>query len=287
MVVYKKSSYQLYVNEGRNSVIAELIARRDPTVRSLRSTHETHVRAVEKTRSVLKDLGVRATFRHRHDLHAAPRYELVITLGGDGTFLWASHLVGPGSPIVAINTAPETSVGFFSAGNVDRLERVLSDAVEGRLPRTVLSRMIVRVDGTVISRRVLNDALLCHSCPAATSRYLIRLGRKEEEHRSSGIWVGPAAGSTAAQRSAGGKVLPISSKQIQFVVREPYVPIGSRLRLARGTVSQGKKLVVRSKMHEARLYIDGPRRMERIAFGATIELSVSDEPLTMLGLRSR
>jgi len=63
---------------------------------------------------------------------------------------------------------------------------------------TTLTRMRVERDGEVLHRRVLNDALFCHRSPAATTRYIISHEGREEHHKSSGVWVGPAAGSTAA-----------------------------------------------------------------------------------------
>ena len=81
-----------------------------------------------------------------------------------------------------------------------------------------LSRMSVIRNGAPVSTRVLNDALFCHRSPAATTRYILKLGKLVEEQKSSGFWIGPAAGSTAAQRSAGGKILPLASTDLQLVV---------------------------------------------------------------------
>src|ERR1019366_9105073 len=93
--------------------------------------------------------------------------------------------------------------------------------------------------------------------PAATSRYIVKLGPVREEHKSSGFWVGPAAGSTAAQRSAGGQVLPLSSRALQLVVREAYHPSGLPPKLAVSLVPDRSRLEVRCKMRQARLFLDG------------------------------
>src|SRR6185436_3893799 len=111
-------------------------------------------------------------------------------------------------------------------------------ALEGKLRPSLLSRMRVSLNGKTLHARVLNEALFCHASPAATSRYILGLNRKgkatgKEDQRSSGIWIGPAAGSTAAQRSSGGKILPLTSKHIQYVVREPYTPAGGHFRYAK------------------------------------------------------
>jgi NAD+ kinase len=109
----------------------------------------------------------------------------------------------------------------------------------------------------------------------------------EEEHKSSGLWVGPAAGSTAAQRSAGGRVLPPSSTQLQYVVREPYMPNGTRYRLVKGLIEAGDSLRITSKVHGALLYVDGPHMRRNVALGSIITLNKSPEALTVLGFRAR
>ena len=216
------------------------------------------------------------------------KYDLVITLGGDGTLLWASHAIGQDTPMVAINTAPQDSVGYFCAGTREDLESVLARALSGRLRAMSLTRMAVELDGKVLSERVLNDALYSHECPAATTRYLIRHGDVEEEQKSSGIWIGAAAGSTAAVRSAGGKVLPLKSEKLQYVVRELYEPHGQHNhRLLKGFVEPGDYLEIRSKIPSGRLYLDGPHRTHVVSLGAVVHFRRSNDPLTLLGLRRR
>jgi NAD+ kinase len=163
------------------------------------------------------------------------------------------------------------------------LQRILA----GRLPSVKLTRMRVSVNGRLRSKHVLNEALYCHASPAATSRYLLRLGRTTEEQRSSGIVIGPAAGSTAAQRSAGGRVLPLGSRSLQLVVREPYNPSGKPYKLARRLVAPGEELEVASKMDNACLFFDGPHRQVPVRLGDHVTFAASDEPLVVLGLDRR
>jgi NAD+ kinase len=288
LVVYKKSAYQRFVLEKKDARVQKLLSEDDPTVRRFRDAHDSHVGTVEEARALLKKLGAKATYRYLPKRQRIGDYDLVVTLGGDGTLLWASHSVGKDTPMVAINTAPDDSVGYFCAGTRDGLEQVLSRALAGKLRRTSLSRMRVELDGHVLSERVLNDALFSHECPAATTRYLIRHGDQEEEHKSSGVWIGPAAGSTAAQRSAGGKVLPLKSEKLQFVVRELYEPHGQHaLKLLKGLVEPDDALELRSKVPAGRLYLDGPHRDHDVSLGSVVRFRRSSEPLTLLGLRRR
>ncbi len=288
LVVYKKSAYQRFVVEKKDARVQKLLADDDPTVRRFRDAHDSHVGTVEEARAILKKLGAKATYRHLPRRQRIGDHDLVITLGGDGTLLWASHSVGKDTPMVAINTAPDDSVGYFCAGTRDDLENVLARALALKLRATSLTRMEVELDGKVLTGRVLNDALFSHECPAATTRYLVKHGDQQEEHKSSGVWIGPAAGSTAAQRSAGGKVLPLKSEKLQFVVRELYEPHGQHaLKLLKGTVEPGADLEIRSKVPSGRLYLDGPHRTHEVSLGSVVRFRRSQEPLTILGLRRR
>lgn len=292
LVVYKKSAYQTNVRERKNPRFLELLARKDPSVARLIEAHDDHQATLEEVHEAVERLGVRATFRFRGDEGLVEDFDLLVTVGGDGTLLWAARWVGPGMPVVAINSAPMDSVGHFCAGKKGHVRTILARALAGELHRTELTRMQVRLDGEIITRRVLNDVLFAHPSPAATTRYLLshetkggRGGARTEEQKSSGLWIGPAAGSTAAQRSAGGKVLPIASRKLQYVVREPYHPGGRRIAMVRGLVGEREQLRIVSKIREGRLFIDGPHRLCDVRMGSEIVLSRSSEPLTLLGLR--
>jgi len=284
LVIYKKSAYQIYIRERRNSRVQQLLSARDRTALRLLRAHEDHVATMDAARSVLAQLGAKAVFRYRSDPAIADEHDLVMTLGGDGTLLWASHSVGQ-VPMLAINTAPRDSVGYFCAGQRDNLADVLGDALRGRLRATQMTRMAVTVDDEVVSNRVLNDILFSHECPAATTRYTLALGRAHEEQKSSGLWVGPGAGSTAAQASAGGALFSATSKKLQFVVREPYVGAGSTLQMTSGFVSARQVLRVKSGIRAGRLYVDGPHLARVVDIGSVLSLRVSNEALTLLGFR--
>jgi NAD+ kinase len=286
-LVVKRSVWQLDVQGGRRPKIRHLVRKEDPTVARLLAAHEEHVGTVEEVKAALREARAHVTRLGRHAEELVPgALDLVITVGGDGTLLAASHAI-TGVPVLGINSAPSHSVGFFCGAKKGSAGPAILEAVRGDLHKMVLSRMAVRVNGKLVTQRVLNEALYCHASPAATTRYILRLGDAEDEQKSSGFWIGPAAGSTAAQRSAGGRILPLSSQRLQLVVREPYVPSGARLRLLRALVPPGEVLSVRTKMHDARVFIDGPDAVTELDFGDTVEFFRSDDPLTVLGLGKR
>jgi NAD+ kinase len=283
-VISKRSAYRERVEEQKDGRIKRLLAAGDPSVARMRVSHDEHEATMLEVLKALSKLGVDIVFQGRAgEVFDSTELDMVITVGGDGTLLSASHSVA-NVPILGINSAPSSSVGFFCGAQSGNAAAALGRALRGELRRAVLTRMQVRQNGEIVHARVLNEALFCHVSPAATSRYLVCFGGQEEEQKSSGFWIGPAAGSTAAQRSAGGHVLPLTSKDLQLVVREPYTPHGERYALRRVLVPPGELLVVRSKMHEAKLFVDGPNRSVNVRFGDVLEFTRAAEELTVLGI---
>jgi NAD+ kinase len=285
LVFVKRTGFDSFSKTQR---VATLLAHKDPRALRLQKSHELHYETVAEVERALAELGVSYAFDDAQYRGAIQDVDLVISVGGDGTLLLASHRIGRGVPILGLNSAPHSSVGFFCAGKKGTAKRTIASALARKLPATELHRMCVEKNDRVLSTRVLNDALFCHESPAATSRYRLSIHHANahtttESQRSSGIWVGPAAGSTAAQRSAGGRVLSWSSRSLQYVVREPYTPRSKRLALRRGLVRDGERLVIETEMHEAILFLDGPRVRVPVSYGDVIAMKRSHEPLTVLG----
>jgi NAD+ kinase len=287
IVVAKRSAYYTQVLVRQDPIYLKLLADDDPLVRGLAHAHEEHEATLERVLRIVRGMGI------DHRVIDAPwepfdvrGVSLVITVGGDGTLLVTSHQLAGDIPILGINSAPSSSVGFFCGLLPDDCEKGIPRALSGGLPSVELSRMEVRLDGRVVSKRVLNDALYCHKSPAATSRYVVEIGSDSEDHKSSGFWIGPPAGSTAAQRSAGGKILPLSSRELQFVVREPYGYTG-KLRFSRLLVPDGMNLVAHSKMPDGKLFLDGPHTAFDVGFGMRVGFRRSEESLHVVGLTRR
>jgi NAD+ kinase len=286
-LIEKRSSYRKLILEVHDPLVARLLRKRDPAVMNMKRSHLDHVATMKEVEHALAKLGAEIVHRDGPHSRIPARADLVITVGGDGTLLDASHMVDAECPLLGINSAPSYSVGFFCGGVKGHVATTLERALEDRLSRTTLTRMRVELNGKPLHDRVLNEALFCHASPAATSRYILELVSGTEDQRSSGLWIGPAAGSTAAQRSAGGKVLPLRSERIQYVVREPYTPAGGHFRYARGLVEPGDELVLRSKMREAKVFLDGHRLVHSVTLGDVLTLRRSTETLTVLGIATK
>lgn len=285
-IVVKRTTYRKFVVEDHDPLIAKLVRRRDPSVSRLKQTHETHEATMREVEAAIAKIGAQVVHRGGPRFRI-PKADLVVSVGGDGTLLAASHQIGDGIPLLGVNSAPETSVGFFCGAQKGNIANMLERALAGRLRAVELTRMRVDLNGKCIHARVLNDALVCHASPAATSRYILHIEDGEEDQRSSGMWIGPAAGSTAAQRSAGGRILALDSQKIQYVVREPYTPAGGHFRFAKGLVEPGEELVIRSKMREAKIFLDGHRIVHSMTIGDVLTMRRSADSLTVVGIAKK
>ena len=290
LVIHRRSTYTEMVSMGAFEPFKVMMNRRDPLVTNFIAAHEDHEKAMASIRRVLSDRDL--DFTWRYDLVGVDpdQFDLVVTVGGDGTVLHASHSIGD-TPVLAINSSPHTSVGYFTAGEAADFGEILDKALDGSLVSTRLFRMEVRINGEVVNNRVLNDVLFSHDCPASTTRYLLQHGDLHEEQMSSGVWISTATGSTAAIRAAGGKSMRAGSRRLQFVVREPG-PSGGALDLGRATLVRGfvrkqDTLSIRSKTSAARLYIDGPHVAVPVDFGDIVTFSGGLRPINLLGYRTQ
>ncbi len=269
---------------------AQMAQQGDATAQRIVAADQSHQRTIETVRQTLTRHAIPFHELSAKALNATAkrklaRSDLVITIGGDGTVLNTSHHVSQ-TVMVGVNSAPGDSVGHFCALTADTFAARLQDYLAGRWRATPLTRLAVTLDDRRLPELALNDVLIAHDCPAATTRYLIGDGRGEEEHRNSGLWIATAAGSTAGIRSAGGRKQPRRSQKIQYRVRELYRETHGGVlrdyRLTQGFLAPDETLTVASKMPEAWLYIDGARTAYRFPFGTRARFQAAEESLHLL-----
>ncbi|KAF9589766.1 hypothetical protein IFM89_028675 [Coptis chinensis] len=186
--------------------------------------------------------------------------EMVITIGGDGTLLQASHFMDDSIPVLGVNSDPTVaeeveelsnefdatrSTGYLCAATVGNFEQVLDDILEGRKAFSELSRISISVNRQLLPQYALNDLLIAHPCPATVSRFSFKTkgnGSPKVNCRSSGLRVSTAAGSTAAMLSAGGFPMHIASHDLQYLVREPILHGATNSSLMHGLIKSGESM---------------------------------------------
>jgi NAD+ kinase len=302
LVVHRKSLYQIYIREHHERSVEKALRARDTVALGLKESDAAHEASLAKVRAVLDKLGLEAEVRWRANARSSRRFDLVISLGGDGTVLDTSRKILDATPLLGINSDPKRSVGALCTGTASDLPALLEDLTAGRLRPSPLTRIRVRIAGHDVLGPVLNDVLFAHVCPAGLTRFDLAVVDDDEAlaahsghggvafaaRRGSGIWVATATGSTAALRSAGGRVLPPRSHALEYVLREPYTRPGVPRPAAaerRVVVPPGRALVLVCRMRQGMLWADGQYRRQAVSYSQPVVLDRHPQDLLIVRRR--
>ncbi|XP_042468624.1 probable NADH kinase [Zingiber officinale] len=270
-----------------------------PLAPKILSYLDDRVRVHKETINFCKDVLQRKSINWepllRNNLSQPVRHvDLVITVGGDGTLLQASHFLDDSVPVLGVNSDPTQadevnafsnefdatrSTGYLCAATAGNFEQVLDEILEGHKLPSQLSRISVSLNGHCLPTYALNDILAAHPCPASVSRFSFRIKRDAETSsrlvncRSSGLRVSTAAGSTAAMLSAGGFRMPSSSNVLQYMVREPILLSPVESPWLHGSIEPDQSMQIAWYNQEGVIYFDGSHVQYSIQHGDSIELS--------------
>jgi len=279
LIVYKMSSFLYYQR------LKTRFARRhrDVRARRLRQTHDRHYRTLKAVESFFKDRSAVTHKVWRGRRTDYDKYDLIVTVGGDGTFLEAARYTR-NQPIVGINSDPKWSIGRYCVASQKNFKDIFARIFQGDYRIRKIMRLLLHIRKTKHRVLILNDVLICHRLPAAMSRYQLILDGIREEQRGSGIWVAAAAGSTGAVLSAGGKRIPLTSARWQYRPRELYQGSGHRYRLKGGMLSPAQRLEVISFMNDGVIFLDGAHASVPFSAGEALVIHPSAVPLNFISV---
>ena len=158
----------------KNSTYAEYFLTEE--IKRFRRTHATHSWSLSYVDAVLKRRKLKFTKACRGSSLDYNRFDLIITVGGDGTFLEAARHVKKGT-VWGVNSDPSWSVGRFCSGNPENFEKLLDKILAGKAVIKKFNRLNLSFSDGTQSMDVLNDILICHHNPGAMSRYLLTIGK--------------------------------------------------------------------------------------------------------------
>ena len=217
----------------------------------------------------------------REALHRElPCSDVLVVLGGDGTFLRAAHaVIEDDVPLLGINVG---KVGFLSKVEASDIERVLGQLVASQYalePRMALEGRILR-DGAAYGDRLLalNDVVIARGSLARVVRLDTSI---DSSHLASfiadGLVVASPTGSTGYSFSAGGPILGPTARNLVVT------PIAGYLTTIRSVVV-GPSAVVRCRVvdaHEALVSVDG-REDIPLAVGDVVEVRAIERPVRLV-----
>jgi NAD+ kinase len=207
--------------------------------------------------------------------------DVVVVLGGDGTFLRAARAVAQVDvPILGINLG---KVGFLSKVEAGDLETVLAQLVAGEFrldERMTLEAAIMpggrAADGFV--HTALNDVVVARGALARVCRLDVSI---DSSHLATfiadGLVVASPTGSTGYSFSAGGPIVDPLSRNLVVT------PIAGYLSAIRSVVV-GPEQVVRCRVvdaNEALVSVDGREDLP-IAVGDVVEVRAVERPIRLV-----
>ncbi|MBL8013998.1 MAG: NAD(+)/NADH kinase [Candidatus Omnitrophica bacterium] len=278
LIFYKKSAFSIYFQDPESSF------RKGKKIDSseflkFKSMHETHQQSLLCVERILKSFHFKTKRMARGRSFHASDYDLVVTVGGDGTFLEASHNI-QSQLILGVNSDPSRSVGRFCSADIKNFAQIVEGFLYGKSKVFEYPRLEVVLPH--VRTCFLNDILVCHSNPAAMSRYVITIDHQSEEQKSSGIWISTAAGSSGANQSAGGRRFPPTRRLIQYRPRELYANKATPYRLKGGVLSIEQDLMVTSMMREGVMFVDGSHMSFSFEYGVQLKIKPFKYPLRVL-----
>ncbi len=186
--------------------------------------------------------------RPKPDAFLSSKVDLILSLGGDGTFLSAARLVrGASIPILGVNLG---RVGFLADASLDNLHRILDDIL--RREYSFRRRMLLEVEVFKGNKCLLSDiAMNDVAFTGQMGHQMVDLrvnaqGRFLTDYWVDGLLVSTPTGSTAYALSAGGPIIHPSadsllltpmnptSLSVRPVVLPDYMQISVRSNLGRG-----------------------------------------------------
>jgi NAD+ kinase len=182
--------------------------------------------------------------------------DLVLVLGGDGTFLSAARAMAATEvPLLGVNLG---SLGFLTEVPLPALYPTLEAIYQGR--GTVESRSLIQCTlfrGTenLGSYQVLNDVVLNKTAMARLNNYDLSVDKVfVSSYRADGMIVATPTGSTAYSLSAGG---PVLMPTVEAFVITPVSPHSLTHRPLVVPDSAEIEIVLKGNAEEAYLSLDG------------------------------
>lgn len=211
-----------------------------------------------------------------------PTTDVLVVLGGDGTFLRAARaVVQVDVPLLGVNLG---KVGFLSKVEANELEPVLGKLADGAYAideRMALEGRILpggEDRGTVAVHHALNDIVVARGALARVCRLDVAIGPTHlATFIADGLVVSSPTGSTGYSFSAGGPVVDPRSRNLIVT------PIAGYLSAIRSVVI-GPDQIVRCRVvdaTEAIVSVDG-REDVPIAVGDVVEVRALERPIRLI-----
>jgi NAD+ kinase len=186
---------------------------------------------------------------------AEHRFNLMITLGGDGTMLRAGHLCAPvGLPLLGINLG---RFGFLMQLGREDWQAELPRIFKGDFgfeERMMLQAEHWRGDKLIETDEVINEVVVCRGQTVRPIRIHATVdGYSLASYVADGLIAATPTGSTAYALAVGGPIMPPELRNILIVAVAPHLSMDRAIILPGGASVE----ITTNTDHEAVMSVDG------------------------------
>ena len=212
--------------------------------------------------------------------------DMVVCLGGDGTFLKAARLLyGKNLPILGINLG---NLGFLTEIDRNDIENAVEHIFNGNFTveeRMMLDASIHRKGRPVINDTALNDIVISRGAISRILHVKAYINNVfVDSFPGDGLIISSPTGSTAYSLSAGG---PIVEPDAQLMIITPICPHILYSRSIITNASSSVKVAVHEEFqHDAMVTVDGQEGYE-ISGGDWVEVKKSTHSIKLARINSR
>lgn len=215
---------------------------------------------------------------------AASDCEMVIVLGGDGSFLRAAELAQSADvPVLGINLG---RIGFLAEAEAEHLESAMDQVVrrEYRIEHRMTLDVVVRVEDRIVQRGwALNEASIENRSRLGVLEVVLEVdGRPVSAFGCDGVLIATPTGSTAYAFSAGG---PVVWPELEALL---VIPSNAHALFARPLVTSPESIIAVETVadsHDGLVFCDGRRTLELPA-GGRVEVVRGKDPIRWVRLDS-
>ncbi|MDD2313907.1 MAG: NAD kinase [Proteiniphilum sp.] len=206
-----------------------------------------------------------------------PQVDMVVSVGGDGTFLRTATTVGDsGIPVLGINTG---RLGFLAAINYSDVEETLQEVMDNSY--NVQERTLLKMSTDeafppeYFNNHALNEvALLKQDTASMLSIHAYINNDYLTSYQADGLIISTPTGSTAYSLSIGGSIL---SPTIPSIILSPIAPHNLTSRSLVVDDSSIISLKVESRSHMFLVSVDGQSRV----LDETVNIQVRKDDYTL------
>jgi NAD+ kinase len=227
----------------------------------------------------LQAKSVDAVEMHRDAAADLKGADLILTLGGDGTFLAGARLAAPkGIPVLGVNLG---RLGFLTELEHDQLEEGFRRylAKDFRIEERNMLEVILSRGGRTLARAIgLNEVVVDHSGDARILRLEIDVGgQRVGVIDADGAIVATASGSTAYALASGGPILEPTLRDLVLVPMSPFA-----LTVRPIVFAPGQDITLRVVRGPAEMRVDGGIRARTVAPGDVVRCGSYERPLKVV-----